>query len=206
MSRRVDMSQSKSIEADLDVAIVGAGFGGLYAIHRLRKLGLQVRAFEKGDGVGGTWYWNRYPGARCDVESIFYSYNFSEDLHREWEWTERYPSQPEILAYLNHVADRFDLRKDIELNTLVTSVEYDDDSELWTVTTDRGSHTAQFVVMATGCLSSAYRPEFPGQESFGGQIYFTSSWPHEGVEFHGRTVAVIGTGSSGIQSSPQIAM
>jgi cyclohexanone monooxygenase len=199
------MSSPSSDEPELDVAIVGAGFAGLYAIHRFRRLGLTVRAFEKGDGVGGTWYWNRYPGARCDVESIFYSYNFSEDLHREWEWTERYPSQPEILAYLNHVADRFDLRSDIELETLVTSVEFDDTSELWTVNTDRGSHVARFVVMATGCLSTAYNPNFPGQDTFRGEIYSTSSWPHDGVDFHDKKVAVIGTGSSGIQSTPQIA-
>jgi cyclohexanone monooxygenase len=194
-----------SAQPDLDVAIVGAGFAGLYAVHRLREEGLSVRAFERGSGVGGTWFWNRYPGARCDVESLFYCYSFSEELYRDWEWTERYPAQPELLAYLNHVADRFDLRRDIELNTLVTSIEYDEGSRLWTVSTDRGSRTARFVVMATGCLSSAFDPHLPGQDGFGGDIYFTSSWPEEDVDLRDRRVALIGTGSSGIQVSPRIA-
>src|ERR1700729_3326715 len=137
-----------------DAIIVGAGVGGLYAIHRLRKLGLKVRAFEAGAGVGGTWYWNRYPGCRCDVESFYYSYSFSEELEQEWHWTERYPMQPEILTYLNHVAERFDLRRDIQLQTRVTAATYDDSSGSWAVETDRGDGaTAQFLVMAVGCLS-----------------------------------------------------
>src|SRR2546422_4513285 len=169
--------------AAYDAVVVGAGFSGLYMLHRLRGLGLSVRVFEAGDGVGGTWYWNRYPGARCDVESLYYCYTFSDELYREWTWTERYPAQPEILAYLNHVADRFDLRKDIQLDTLVTSVVFDDADHLWTVRTDRGSHVARFVIMATGCLSSAYDPQLPGQDDFAGDVCFTSSWPDEGVDF-----------------------
>jgi cyclohexanone monooxygenase len=199
------MSTPRGAHPDLDVAIVGAGFAGLYAVYRLRERGLSVRAFERGSGVGGTWYWNRYPGARCDVESLFYCYSFSEELYRDWQWTERYPAQPELLAYLNHVADRFDLRKDIELDTLVTSVEFDEETSLWTVSTDRGSQTARFVVMATGCLSSAFDPHLPGQDTFGGDIYFTSSWPDQDVDLRDRRVALIGTGSSGIQVSPRIA-
>jgi cyclohexanone monooxygenase len=199
------MSTPRGAQPDLDVAIVGAGFAGLYAVYRLRERGLSVRAFERGSGVGGTWYWNRYPGARCDVESLFYCYSFSEELYRDWQWTERYPAQPELLAYLNHVADRFDLRKDIELDTLVTSVEFDEETSLWTVSTDRGSQTARFVVMATGCLSSAFDPHLPGQDTFGGDIYFTRSWPDQDVDLRDRRVALIGTGSSGIQVSPRIA-
>jgi cation diffusion facilitator CzcD-associated flavoprotein CzcO len=192
--------------AELDVAVVGAGFAGLYAVHRLRSAGLRVRAFERGGGVGGTWYWNRYPGARCDVESLFYCYTFSDELYREWRWTERYPAQPEILAYLEHVADRFDLRRDIELDTAVTSVEFDDTEGRWTVGTEHGDrHRARFVVMATGCLSSAHDPRFPGQDGFAGQVLSTSSWPAGGVDLRGRRVAQVGTGSSGIQVGSRIA-
>ncbi|MFI7495313.1 flavin-containing monooxygenase [Kocuria sp. M4R2S49] len=177
---------------ELDVVVVGAGFSGLYLLHRLRGQGLSV-VVEKGDGVGGTWYWNRYPGARCDVESPYYSYSFSPELEQEWEWTERYPTQPEILRYLNHVADRFDLRRDIALDTEVVSAVYDEPSARWTVTTrstvDGSEQTvsARYCVMATGCLSAGRVPDF------------------EGVDFSGKRVAVIGTGSSGIQSIPEIA-
>jgi cyclohexanone monooxygenase len=185
---------------------VGAGLAGVYMLHRLRGLGLSVRAYEAGNGVGGTWYWNRYPGARCDVESMDYSYSFSEDLQQEWRWSERYAAQPEILAYVNHVVDRFDLRRDIELDTRITAAVYDETSARWTISTGRGEHVgAQFCIMATGCLSSAQIPEFPGFDAFEGKHYHTGHWPHEGVDFTGQRVAVIGTGSSGIQSIPIVA-
>ena len=191
---------------ELDVVVVGAGFGGLYALHRLRGLGLKVRVFEAGDEVGGTWYWNRYPGCRCDIESLEYSYSFSPELEQEWNWTERYASQPEILSYLNHVADRFDLRRDIQLGTWVDAALFDEISGCWTIRTGDGERvTARWVVMATGCLSAPNTPPFPGQESFQGRVYHTGRWPHEGVDFSGRRVAVIGTGSSAIQAIPIIA-
>jgi cation diffusion facilitator CzcD-associated flavoprotein CzcO len=191
---------------DVDVVVVGAGFAGLYALHRLRTAGFAVRVIEAGDGVGGTWYWNRYPGARCDVESIEYSYSFDEELEQEWEWTERYASQPEILRYLEHVADRFDLRRDITLGTRVTAAHFDDDTNRWTVRTDAGETiVASFVVMATGCLSSASTPDIAGLDTFAGATYHTGQWPHEGVDFTGKRVGVIGTGSSGIQAIPVIA-
>jgi cyclohexanone monooxygenase len=190
----------------VDAVVVGAGFAGLYMLYRLRELGLSARGFEAGSGVGGTWYWNRYPGARCDVESVEYSYQFSEELQQEWEWTERYAGQPEILSYINHVADRFDLRRDIQFETRVTSAVFDDDAMQWTVTSDRGDVVrARFVIMATGCLSSANVPEFKGADLFAGDTYHTGRWPHEGVDFRGKRVGVIGTGSSGIQSIPIIA-
>ena len=188
-----------------DAVVVGAGFSGLYMLHRLRGLGLSVRVFERGSGVGGTWFWNRYPGARCDIVSLEYSYQFSEELQQEWEWSERYSPQPEILRYLNHVADRFELWPDIQLETTVNAATFDDDTALWTVETDRGTVTARFCIMATGCLSSTNTPDFPGLESFEGTWYHTGNWPHEEVDFTGKRVAVIGTGSSGIQSIPLIA-
>jgi cyclohexanone monooxygenase len=189
-----------------DAIIVGAGVGGLYAIHRLRKLGLKVRAFEAGGGVGGTWYWNRYPGCRCDVESMEYSYSFSDELQQEWQWPERYGTQPEILRYLNHVADRFDLRRDIEFNTRVKEAAFASETNTWTVKTDKGSvATARFCIMATGNLSTPRTPSFPGLESFKGKWYHTGLWPHEGVDFTGLRAGVIGTGSSGVQSIPIIA-
>jgi cation diffusion facilitator CzcD-associated flavoprotein CzcO len=190
----------------VDIVIVGAGFAGLYMLHRARELGFSARVYEAGDGVGGTWYWNRYPGARCDVESLEYSYSFSDDLRREWQWTERYATQPEILRYLNHVADRFDLRRDIQFGTKVISANFDELEGRWIIATDRGQCvSAQFCVMATGCLSSAKVPDYKGLETFNGKWYHTGHWPHEGVDFTGQTVAVIGTGSSGIQSIPMIA-
>ncbi|MEU6715110.1 NAD(P)/FAD-dependent oxidoreductase [Nonomuraea sp. NPDC046802] len=188
-----------------DAIVVGAGFAGMYMLHKLRGLGLSVRVFETGDGVGGTWYWNRYPGARCDVESMEYSYSFDDELQQEWEWTERYPSQPEILRYANHVADRFDLRGDIEFETRVTGAGYDETANLWRVATDRGDHEAKYLITAVGCLSAARIPDFPGVGVFRGPSYHTGRWPHEGVDFAGRRVAVIGTGSSGIQAIPVIA-
>lgn len=189
-----------------DAVVIGAGFAGLYMLYRLRKLGLSARAFEAGDGVGGTWYWNRYPGARCDVESMQYSYSFSDELQQEWKWSERYPRQEEILAYINHVADRFDLRPDIQLLTRVTDARYDENQQLWTVGTDRGDRvTARFLISAGGCLSAARVPDVPGLADFQGNWYHTGNWPHEPVDFTGKRVAVIGTGSSGIQIIPAIA-
>ncbi|MBC2776460.1 flavin-containing monooxygenase [Parasphingopyxis marina] len=193
-------------ENDVDAVIVGAGFAGLYMLHRLRGLGLSARVFEAGDDVGGTWYWNRYPGARCDVESMEYSFSFDEHLQQEWDWTERYATQPEILRYAQHVAERFDLRRDITFSTRVESAHYDEASDRWTVTTDGGETvSARYCVMATGCLSSPQVPGIPGIADFEGPTYMTGLWPHEGVDFTGQKVAVIGTGSSAIQSIPLIA-
>ncbi len=190
----------------VDAVIVGAGFAGLYALHRAREIGLSARVYEAGADVGGTWYWNRYPGARCDVESMDYSYSFSDALQQEWRWTERYASQPEILRYINHVADRFDLRRDIRFSTRVTSAVFDETVNRWTLETDRGERmSARFCIMATGCLSDAQVPDFKGFETFEGRWYHTGRWPHEGVDFTGQRVAVIGTGSSAIQSIPIIA-
>jgi cyclohexanone monooxygenase len=190
----------------LDVVVIGAGFAGMYMLHRLRTIGCTVRVFEAGDDVGGTWYWNRYPGARCDVESMEYSYGFADDLQQEWTWTERYATQPEILAYLNHVADRFDLRRDIGFSTRVTSAHFEESTNRWTVRTDRGDQVkAQFVITAVGLLSTLNLPDVAGIDDFAGATYHTGRWPHEGVDFHGQRVAVIGTGSSGIQSIPLIA-
>jgi cation diffusion facilitator CzcD-associated flavoprotein CzcO len=189
-----------------DAVVVGAGFGGMYALYRLRDLGFSVRVFDAAGDVGGTWWWNRYPGARCDIESLDYSYSFSPELEQEWEWTERYASQPEILRYANHVADRFGLRRDIQFETRVESATFDDESGRWDVSTDRGDEvSAQFLLMATGCLSTPKLPEVDGIDTFGGETYHTAIWPHEGVDLSGRRVAVIGTGSSGIQAIPLIA-
>jgi cation diffusion facilitator CzcD-associated flavoprotein CzcO len=190
----------------LDAVVVGAGFAGLYMLHRLRGLGLSALVLEAGSGIGGTWFWNRYPGARCDVESLAYSYSFSEDLEQEWPWTERYPSQAEILRYLDHVADRFALRPDIRLNTRVTSAVYDETDRRWQLHTDDGGLlSARYCVMATGCLSAPHLPTFSGTDSFAGRIFHTGRWPHGAVDFTGERVAVIGTGSSGIQIIPEIA-
>ncbi|WP_235677076.1 flavin-containing monooxygenase [Mycolicibacterium porcinum] len=192
--------------AEVDVVVVGAGFAGLYALHRLRGQGLSVRVFETAAGVGGVWYWNRYPGARCDVESVDYSYSFDPDLEQEWDWTEKYATQPEILAYLNHVADRFDLRRDISFETRVTDMVLDEKTLRWQVRTDRGDAvSARFCILAVGPLSNANIPDIEGLDSFAGQIYHTAHWPHEGVDFTGKRVGVIGTGSSGIQAIPCIA-
>ncbi|USY23405.1 NAD(P)/FAD-dependent oxidoreductase [Nocardiopsis exhalans] len=179
----------------------------MYALHRLRDdLGLNTHAFEAGEGVGGTWYWNRYPGARCDAESVFYSYSFDADLQQEWVWSERYAAQPEILSYAEHVADRLDLRRSITFGTRVTAAHYDESRRLWLLTTDTGQHVeARYLVTALGCLSAAQAPDFKGLEDFRGEIHHTARWPHEGVELAGKRVAVIGTGSSGIQSVPEIA-
>ena len=193
-------------DPDFDAVIVGAGLAGLYMLHRLRGLGFSARVYEAGGGVGGTWYWNRYPGARCDVESMDYSYSFSEELQQEWRWTERYASQPEILRYVEHVADRFDLRRDVRLATRVIAARYDEAANRWTIETDRGDRvSARFCIMATGCLSTAQTPAFKGLDTFAGRWYHTGHWPHEGVDFTGQRVGVIGTGSSAIQSIPLIA-
>ena len=191
---------------DLDAVVVGAGFAGLYSLYKLRTLGFTAQAFEAGDDVGGTWYWNRYPGARCDIESMFYSYQFDDALQQEWEWSERYSAQPEILAYARHVADRFDLRRDITFGTLVTAARWVDETALWTVETDKGEQVnARFLILGTGNLSSTNLPDIVGIGDFAGPIYHTGRWPQEGVDFSGRKVAVIGTGSSAIQAIPEIA-
>lgn len=190
----------------VDAVIVGAGFAGMYMLHRLRNLGLSVKVFEAGADVGGTWYWNRYPGARCDVESINYSYSFSPELEQEWKWSERYSPQPEILEYANHVADRFDLRRDIQFETRVNSATFDEDVNRWTIKTDGDDEVStQHFIMAVGCLSTSKTPEIPGIETFEGNWYHTGHWPHEGVDFTGQRVGVVGTGSSAIQSIPIIA-
>jgi cation diffusion facilitator CzcD-associated flavoprotein CzcO len=192
-------------KTDFDAVVVGAGFGGLVMLYRLRERGLRTRVFEAGSGIGGTWFWNRYPGARCDIESMEYSYQFSEELQQEWEWSERYATQPEILRYIEHVADRFDLRRDVQLDTRVRAAHWNEERGCWQIETERGAVTARFLVMATGCLSSANIPDFPGRDSFAGKTYHTGRWPHGGVDFTGERVAVIGTGSSAIQSIPLIA-
>jgi cyclohexanone monooxygenase len=194
------------VGAEFDAIVVGAGFAGLYMLHRLRGLGFNARVYEAGGGVGGTWYWNRYPGARCDVESMQYSFSFSEELDQQWDWSEKYSPQPEILAYANHVTDRFGLRPDIRFDTRVTSATFDEAANCWRVETDRGdSVSAKFCIMAVGCLSATNRPPFKGMEDFHGPIYHTGEWPHDGVDFTGLRVGVIGTGSSAIQSIPIIA-
>ena len=192
---------------ELDALVIGAGFAGLYQLHCLRdRLGLSVKALEAAGGVGGTWYWNRYPGARCDSESHVYWYTFSPELMREWEWTERYPGQAEILRYLNFVAEKFDLKRSIELNTRVTSAHYDEAINRWYVRTEQGgTFIATFLITAVGCLSAANVPNIPGLSDFKGAWYHTGQWPHEGVDFTGKRVGMIGTGSTGIQAAPVIA-
>lgn len=193
-------------EETFDAVIVGAGFAGLYMLHRLRNLGLSAVVFEQGDNVGGTWYWNRYPGARCDAESLAYSFSFSEQLEQDWEWSERYATQPEILAYAEHVADRFDLRRDIRFDSRVESAVFDEAENRWQVSSGRGDRiTAQFCIMATGCLSVPQRPDIDGLDDFAGDLHQASLWPHEGVDFTNKRVGVIGTGSSAIQAIPVIA-
>ena len=174
-----------------DAIVVGAGFAGLYMLYRLHRLGLKARVFEAGDGIGGTWYWNRYPGARCDVESMQYSYSFSEELQQEWQWSERYPRQDEILRYINHVADRFSLRADITLKTRVVRAVRDEAGKRWVVTTDGGDTVeAPILISAAGCLSAARVPEIAGLDSFQGARYHTGNWPHEKVDFSGKRVGL----------------
>jgi cation diffusion facilitator CzcD-associated flavoprotein CzcO/acetyl esterase/lipase len=190
----------------VDVAVVGAGFAGLYLLHRLRKAGFTTVAMDEADDVGGTWYWNRYPGARCDIQTIDYSYTFDPELEREWTWSEKYAAQPEILRYLGFVADRYDLRRDIRFGTKVTAATWDDTAERWLLTTSNGALVScQTYIMATGCLSAPKPPEIDGVKDFRGDVYFTGRWPHREVKLAGKRVAVIGTGSSGIQSIPLIA-
>lgn len=190
----------------VDVAIIGAGFAGLYALHVLRNQGKSTRVIEAASDVGGTWFWNRYPGARCDVESLDYSYSFSNDIQQEWRWSERYATQPEILEYINFVADKLDLKKDITFNTQVVSAIFDDARSLWNIETSTGEKIqARFCIMATGNLSLPRVPEFPGLEDFKGEWYHTGTWPHEGVDFSGKRVGLIGTGSSGMQLTPIVA-
>lgn len=191
---------------NVDVVVVGAGIAGLYAMHRLRGQGLSVQGFEAGSGVGGTWFFNRYPGARCDVESVDYSYSFDDALQQEWDWSERYATQPEILRYLEHVADRFALRDGFAFDTRVVSATFDEAAGTWLVTTDKGDEvTARFCVFATGALSTTNLPDIPGRDGFAGEMLHTGDWPHAGHDFTGKRVGVIGTGSSGIQSIPLIA-
>lgn len=190
----------------LDVAVVGAGLGGLYAIHRMRGLGFKTRAFEAGSGVGGTWFWNKYPGARCDIESLEYSYSFDDDLQQEWHWPERYATQPQILAYIQHVAERFDLMRDVQLNTRIIEAVFNGDLNRWILKTSNGETiSARFCIMATGNLSTPRVPDFKGIDTFKGKWYHSGMWPAEGVDFTGKRVGVIGTGSSGIQMIPLIA-
>jgi cation diffusion facilitator CzcD-associated flavoprotein CzcO/acetyl esterase/lipase len=190
----------------VDVVVVGAGFSGLYLLHRLRQHGFSAKVFDAAGDVGGTWYWNRYPGARCDIPTTDYAYSFDPELEREWTWSEKYATQPEILRYLSHVADRYDLRRDIQFSTRVESADWDESASRWRLRTDHGEEiTCRFYVMASGCLSLPKTPDIEGAERFLGDIYFTSTWPHEGVNFTGKRVAVIGTGSSGIQAIPLIA-
>jgi cation diffusion facilitator CzcD-associated flavoprotein CzcO/acetyl esterase/lipase len=191
---------------DLDAVIVGAGMAGLYQLHKLRGDGFSAVVLEAADDVGGTWYWNRYPGARCDIESVDYSYSFDPKLEEEWQWSERYATQPEILRYLQHVADRYDLRRDIRFKTRVKNATWDEATSRWRIETVEGeTYVARFYIMATGCLSMPKIPEIEGTERFKGPSYFTNSWPHAGVDFTGQRVAVIGTGSSAVQSIPLIA-
>ncbi|MFI5666456.1 flavin-containing monooxygenase [Streptomyces sp. NPDC051704] len=190
----------------VDAVVVGAGLSGLYQLYRLRALGLRVAVFEAGEDIGGTWYWNRYPGARCDVESASYSYSFSPELDQEWEWSERYASQPEILRYIHHVAERFGLRGDVTLRTRVTSAAYDGTAHTWRVSTDTGrTVTARFLVLASGCMSAPKDPGIPGQDGFTGEVLHTARWPREEVSFTGKRVGVVGTGCSGVQAVPVIA-
>src|SRR5262245_1461193 len=206
MGARAASEGGETAGQTVDVVAVGAGFAGLYLLYRLRQLGFTAIVFESADGVGGTWYWNRYPGARCDIESVDYSYSFDPELERTWRWSERYATQPEILRYLNHVADKHDLRRDIRFSTRVTAATWDEATSRWRVRTDRGDEVrCRFYVMASGCLSLPKTPDVPGVARYRGASYCTFRWPHEGVDFSGKRVAVIGTGSSGIQSIPIIA-
>ena len=202
-----DSRDRRASKADFDAVIVGAGFSGLYMLHSLRdRLGLSVRVIEAGEGVGGTWYWNRYPGARCDSDSYVYCYTFDRQLLKEWEWTERYPEQPEILRYLNHVADRFDLKRDIQFGSRVTAAVYDEALNRWDIRTDNGDAvSAKFFITAVGSLSATNIPQFKGLDSFAGKWYHTSRWPQRGVDFTGKRVGVVGTGATAVQAIPEIA-
>jgi cation diffusion facilitator CzcD-associated flavoprotein CzcO len=204
-ARASDATRKGTVQ-EVDVAVVGAGFAGLYTLHRLRKAGFTAVALDEAGDVGGTWYWNRYPGARCDIQTLDYTYTFDPELERAWTWSEKYATQPEILRYLGFVADRYDLRRDIRFNTAVKSATWDDSTQRWQLMTDNGATVScRYYIMATGCLSTPKPPEIDGVKDFKGEVYFTGRWPHEGVKLAGKRVAVIGTGSSGIQSIPIIA-
>ena len=206
MSQASNIGHENADTHHADVLVVGAGLAGLYILYSLRQRGLTARAFEAASDVGGTWYWNRYPGARVDVDSVQYSYNFSDELIREWVWTEKFASQSELLRYINHVADRFDLRRDIRFNTRVTSAVFDENANLWSLKTDQGDiATGSYCIMATGSLSAPFKPNLPGLESFGGDCYQTATWPHEEVKLGGKRIGIIGTGSTGIQAIPVLA-
>ncbi|ATU95314.1 flavin-containing monooxygenase [Phyllobacterium zundukense] len=202
----IHADRERTVPESIDVIIVGAGFAGMYMLHRVRSLGLSVLVLEAGGGVGGTWYWNRYPGARCDVESMQYSYSFSDDLQQEWKWRERFAPQSEILAYANHVAQKFDLVRDIRFETRVVAAEFHEADSRWQIVTDKGGRfSSKFLVMATGCLSVPLAPKINGLENYRGNVYHTGNWPQKGVDFTGQTVGLVGTGSSGIQATPEIA-
>jgi len=206
VSARADVVGGADVTGQFDVVVVGAGFAGMYMLHRLRRRGLTVRVIEAGTDVGGTWYWNRYPGARCDVPSMEYSYSFSEELQQDWEWSEVMSAQPEILDYARHVAERFDLRSDIEFATRVSSAVYDEAENRWTISTDGGDcYTCTYAIMATGALSAANTPDIAGLDQFRGEVLHTGTWPKEPVELAGKRVGVIGTGSSGVQAIPVLA-
>lgn len=193
-------------ERQVDAVVIGAGFSGVYMVHKLKELGLAVQGFDSAQGVGGTWYWNRYPGARCDCISLEYAFTFSQEIIDEWDWSERYPAQPEILRYINFAADKLDVKKDFAFSTRVESAVFNEDSERWIVETDGGDIvSAKYLVSAAGCLNVSATPDFPGLASFTGETYHTSKWPHEGVDFTGKRVGIIGTGSSGVQAIPKIA-
>ena len=202
----VDSNNQQSRPVEVDVVVVGAGFAGLYLLHQLRQRGFSTRVLEAADDVGGTWYWNRYPGARCDIPTTDYTFSFDPELERAWTWSEKYATQPEILRYAQFVADRYDLRRDISLTTRVVAARWDAGTSRWQLRTDTGEDIrCQHYVMATGCLSLPKTPDIAGADRFKGEVYHTSHWPHEGVDFTGKRVAVIGTGSSGIQAIPIIA-
>ena len=193
-------------QTNLDAVVIGAGFSGLYMLYRLREAGFSTQVYEAAEDVGGVWHWNRYPGARCDSESIYYNYFFSEELYQEWTWSSRYPEQPEILRYLNFVADKFDLRKDIQFRSRILSAHYDEETNRWQIQLDNGdSVSAKYFITGVGCISTANIPNFKGLDQFKGDWYHTGHWPHEGVDFTGKRVGIIGTGSSGVQAIPVIA-
>ena len=195
-----------ALTAEFDVVVIGAGFSGMYALYRLRNSGLRVKGFETASGPGGTWYWNRYPGARVDIESMVYSYSFDEELEQQWHWPEHFSPQQDLEIYANYVADHFGIREQIQFETTVTRLRFDERANRWHLSTDRGEHVlAKFVIAATGSLSATNIPDFPGVESFRGQWYHTSRWPKDGVDFTGKRVGIIGTGSTGIQVVPVVA-
>ena len=202
----ISSGNGSAAATEVDVAVVGAGFSGLYMLHRLRGLGFSAMAFDEAGDVGGTWYWNRYPGARCDIPTTDYAYSFDPQLEKDWNWSEKYATQPEILAYLRHVADRYDLRRDIRFGIRITSADWDEASRRWRLRTDHGDEVrCRYYIMASGCLSLPKSPDIEGVDRYRGEVYLTGRWPHDSVDFSGKTVAVVGTGSSGIQCIPLIA-